>query len=79
MLKSREGATVEGKVFVSETVHPEVVSVVVGSLGSKSEFIPVGKGKGLGINHLIPGQDPKRFDHLTQAYDQCIRVNVSKK
>ncbi len=79
VLKSREGATVEGKVFVSETVHPEVVSVVVGSLGSKSEFIPVGKGKGLGINHLIPGQDPKRFDHLTQAYDQCIRVNVSKK
>ena len=36
VLTSREGATVEGRLFVSETVHPEVLSVVVGSLGSKS-------------------------------------------
>lgn len=79
VMTSREGATVEGRLFVCETVHPEVAAVVVGSLGSKSEHIPIGKGKGVPINHLIPGQDPKRFDHLTQAYDQCIRVKVSKK
>ena len=79
VLTSREGVSVEGKLFVSETVHPEVASVVVGSLGSKSDHIPIAKGKGIGINHLIPGEDPKRFDHLTQAYDQCIRVKVTKK
>lgn len=79
VLTSREGVSVEGRLFVSEAVHPEVASVVVGNLNSKSDHIPTGKGKGVAINDLIPGQDPKRFDHLTQNYDQCIRVKVTKK
>lgn len=34
----------------------------------------------LGVNlvTLIPGQDPKRMDHIVSAFDQLIRVKVEK-
>lgn len=34
--------------------------------------------KGVNLVTLIPGQDPKRMDHIVSAFDQLIRVKVEK-
>ena len=77
-LLSKEGASVEGKLAVSEGIHPSCVSVIGGHWGSRSEFMPVAQGKGSPIVHLIPGQDASRLDHVCAAFDQCVRIKIEK-
>ncbi len=71
-------AYVEGVVATSETIHPSCVSVIGGHWGSKSEFLPDIKGKGTAVAHLVPGQDPKRLDHICSGLDQTVRIKIEK-
>lgn len=77
-LTTIDGVSVEGKLAVSEGVHSSCVSVIGGNWGSKSEFMPIAKDKGVPIVHLLPGQTPDRMDHICSAFDQCIRVKIEK-
>ena len=77
-LHNQHGAFVEGYIVTSDTVHPSCVSVLVGTWGSNSEFIPNAKGKGTAVAHLVPGQDPKRYDHICSALDQTVRTKIEK-
>ena len=79
VLSSKEGATVEGKLVVTECVHPQVVASLVGMLGHKSEYLKIGKDKGAAIDHLIPGDDVHRLDYVSAAFDQCVRCKIEKK
>ena len=73
------GKSVSGIAMTSEAVHPQCVSVIGGHWNSRSEFIPTGKGKGTGIVDLVYGSlDPIRYDHLCNAFDQCVRVKLEK-
>ena len=77
-LTSQHDSFVEGVVMTSEKIHPECLSVIAGTWGSSSEFQPAIKGKGTAIAHLVPGQDPKRLDHICSALDQTVRVKIEK-
>lgn len=77
-LSTRHGVSVEGRVATSRTIHPERVSVIGGHWGSKSNYMPNAEGKGVAVNHLVPGQDPSRLDHTCAAIDQCVRCKVEK-
>lgn len=78
VLKARNGYQVEGRVTLSEGVHPEVLAVIGGSWGSQSAYLPNSKGKGVPINNLLEATDPKRMDHICAAFDQCVRVKIEK-
>ncbi|MEG2006587.1 MAG: molybdopterin-dependent oxidoreductase [Raoultibacter sp.] len=78
VLTGKNGASIKGRIAVSETVHLECISVLGGHWNLQSEKLPIAKGKGLAINELIPGLDPSRFDHLCAAFDQCVRVKIEK-
>ena len=54
------------------------VSSVVGTWDAKSKYLTIAQGKGVNLVTLIPGQDPKRMDHIVSAFDQLIRVKVEK-
>ena len=54
------------------------MSVIGGHWGSKSEFLPCAKDKGVPIATLVSGWDPDRMDYTCAAFDQCIRVKVEK-
>lgn len=77
-LTSTPGYTVEGRLVVTEGIHPECVSSVVGTWDAKSKYLTIAQGKGVNLVTLIPGQDPKRMDHIVSAFDQLIRVKVEK-
>lgn len=77
-LTSRHGRSVEGRVVVTKTVHPQCVSVLGGHWNTQSEYLPVGRQHGVGINDLIDFRDTSRLDHVCTAVDQCIRVKVEK-
>lgn len=77
-LTSTPGYTVEGRLVVTEGIHPECVSSVVGTWDAKSKCLTIAQGKGVNLVTLIPGQDPKRMDHIVSAFDQLIRVKVEK-
>lgn len=77
-LSNVDGVSIEGKLAVSEGIHPECVSVIGGHWGSRSAYAPLAQGKGSPIVHLIPGTDPKRYDHVCAAFDQCVRIKVEK-
>lgn len=77
-LTSTPGYTVEGRLVVTEGIHPECVSSVVDTWDAKSKYLTIAQGKGVNLVTLIPGQDPKRMDHIVSAFDQLIRVKVEK-
>ena len=77
-LTSTPGYTVEGRLVVTEGIYPECVSSVVGTWDAKSKYLTIAQGKGVNLVTLIPGQDPKRMDHIVSAFDQLIRVKVEK-
>ena len=77
-LTSTPGYTVEGRLVVTEGIHPECVSSVVCTWDAKSKYLTIDQGKGVNLVTLIPGQDPKRMDHIVSAFDQLIRVKVEK-
>ncbi len=78
MLESTHGAKVFGKIRVTEGVHPECLAVNGGCMNSQSEYMPMHKGRGVAINHLNPAMDLKYYDHISAAFDQCVRVRISK-
>lgn len=77
-LTSTPGYTVEGRLVVTEGIHPECVSSVADTWDAKSKYLTIAQGKGVNLVTLIPGQDPKRMDHIVSAFDQLIRVKVEK-
>lgn len=77
-LSNVDGVSIEGKLAVSEGIHPECVSVIGGHWGSRSDYMPFAKGKGSPVVDLIPGQDPSRYDHVCAAFDQCVRIKIEK-
>lgn len=79
VLSNKDGASVEGKLVVSECVHPQVVASLVGMLGHRSKYLSVGQGKGYAIDHLIPGNDVGRLDYVCTAFDQCVRCKIEKR
>jgi molybdopterin-containing oxidoreductase family molybdopterin binding subunit len=48
-ISNEKGWNVEGALVVTEAVHPQTVSVLAGSWGGKSSFMPIAKGKGVAI------------------------------
>ena len=67
-LTSQHESFVEGYIMTSEKVHPECLSVLAGTWGSESEFIPSIKGKGTAVANLVPGHDPEATrPHLLRA------------
>ncbi len=77
-LTSTAGYSVEGRLVVTETVHPECVSTVVGTWDCQSKSMTIAQGKGVNLVNLIPGTTAERLDHLVAAFDQLIRVKVEK-
>lgn len=79
ILTSTAGYQIEGKLVVTEGIHPECVSSVVGTWDSRSKHMTIAYGKGANLVSLLPGTDPNRLDHLVSAFDQLIRVKIEKK
>ncbi|MEC4183368.1 molybdopterin-dependent oxidoreductase [Adlercreutzia sp. R21] len=77
-LTSTAGYSVEGKLVVSDGVHPECVSGVVGTWDGQSQKMAIAQGKGSNLVSLIPGTTAERMDHLVSAFDQLVRVKVEK-
>lgn len=77
-LTSTDGYSIEARIVCTQTVHPEVVSCVVGTWDSQSERLSIAKGKGVNVVTLIDGQDPERIDHLVSAFDQLFRAKIEK-
>jgi len=75
IIESRVGK-IEGKVKVTELVHPQVVAMFgIGGHWSKGQ--PIAKGKGLNINSLIPF-DFNHMETLSGQMDTCARVKIYK-
>ena len=79
VLTSTAGYQVEGKLVVTEGIHPECVSSVVGTWDAKSKQMTIAHGKGVNLVSLLPGTDASRIDHLVSAFDQLIRCKIEKK
>lgn len=77
-LVTKEGFTSEGRVSVTDGIHPEALAVAVGSLNSTSDFLPIGKGKGVSTNNLLDGFDPYMYDFASFSWDMCSRVKIEK-
>lgn len=79
ILQTAKGYEVEGRLMAVEGIHPEVLAASSGCWGNKSQYIATAKSKGVPINNLIPVRDTRYYDHLSAAYDQCVRVKVMKR
>ncbi len=77
-LEAQNGYKVYGNLVVVEGIHPEVLAVAGGHWGTKSDYLPIAKGKGCPINHLIECKGVKRLSHLSANFDQCVKVKVTK-
>jgi molybdopterin-containing oxidoreductase family molybdopterin binding subunit len=78
ILEGTSGYRVEGRLMCVEGVHPRTLAVGGGCWDVKSKYIP-SRDRGVALNNLFEVRDPKRLDHLSGAYDQCIRVKIIKK
>lgn len=77
-LTSTAGYSVEGRIVVTDGVHPECVTGVVGTWDGQSQKMTIAQGKGVNLVSLIPGTTAERMDHLVSAFDQLVRVKVEK-
>lgn len=77
-LTSTDGYSVEGQIVVTEGVHPECISAVVGTWDNQSSKMAVAQGKGVNLVSLISGNKADRLDHLVSAFDQLVRVKIEK-
>jgi anaerobic selenocysteine-containing dehydrogenase len=75
IIESRVGK-IEGKVKVTELVHPQVVAMF-GMGGHWSKGQPIAKGKGMNMNSLIPF-DFNNMETLSGQMDTCARVKIYK-
>lgn len=73
-VESRHGK-IQGRCRVTECIHPECVGIA-GTFGHWAKRMPTARGKGAHYNTLLPKVSVERFDTLTGAIDQCIRVKV---
>jgi molybdopterin-containing oxidoreductase family molybdopterin binding subunit len=78
VLRAANGYETTGRLIVVEGVHPEAISVGGGCWGSRSDYMPISKGKGTPVNNLLTATTPERLDHISAAYDQCVRVKIIK-
>jgi anaerobic selenocysteine-containing dehydrogenase len=58
---------------VTECIHPEVVAIA-SHFGTISKLKPVGYGKGINFNRLLPGD----LDPVSTGIDACVAVKVYK-
>ena len=74
-----EGQRMEGRITVSECVHPEVLQTTA-CYGRWAKRVPsFAKDKSdPSFNKLIP-YTLERIDMLSVALDQCVRVKIMKK
>jgi molybdopterin-containing oxidoreductase family molybdopterin binding subunit len=75
ILEGTSGYRVEGRLMCVEGIHPQTLAVGGGCWDIKSKYIPK-RDRGVAINNLFEVRDPKRLDHLSAGYDQCIRVKM---
>lgn len=68
----------EGRVKVTELVHPECVGIP-GTLGHWARDMVISGGKGTAFNNFLPPPTMSRVDTLSGQVDSCVRVNVYKK
>jgi molybdopterin-containing oxidoreductase family molybdopterin binding subunit len=73
-VESRYGK-IKGRCRVTECIHPECVGIG-GTFGHWAKKMPTARDKGAHYNTLLPNVSLERFDTLTGAIDQCIRVKV---
>ena len=71
-----EVGKVQGKVRVTECIHPEVIGIP-GIFGHWAEGKPVGRGNGAHFNALIPFSLEK-MDMISTGLDGCVKVRVTK-
>ncbi|UWG98797.1 molybdopterin-dependent oxidoreductase [Dehalobacter sp. DCM] len=79
IFQTEQGISVEGRLMLVEGIHPEVISVIGGSWGTKSKYETISQNKGTAICHLMDCVDIDYFDLASGAWDQCVRVKVTKK
>jgi anaerobic selenocysteine-containing dehydrogenase len=77
-VESEYGSKVEGRLRVTELVHPECVNTC-GTFGHWAKGLPIAKGKGVLHNRLLPKPSLERIDTLSGQVDHCVRVKVFKK
>ncbi|MDR1961168.1 MAG: molybdopterin-dependent oxidoreductase [Gracilibacteraceae bacterium] len=78
VLLGTSGYEVEGRLMCVQGIHPKTLAVGGGCWDIKSKYLHA-RDRGVAINNLFEVGDPKRLDHLSAAYDQCIRVKLVKK
>ena len=75
-VESEQGRAVEGRVCLSEAIHPEGLGIAA-CAGHWSDGMPVAKGKGVFFNDFIELD----WDHVSPinfSLDICAKVKVSK-
>lgn len=76
-IETKEGRHVDGRIICVEGVHPEVLGVGGGCWDIRSKYIP-NRNKGAAVNSLLDPFDPDRYDHVSAAFDACVRCKISK-
>ena len=73
-LETNTGEGVEGRLKITETIHPEVVGIA-GCLGHWAKALSVAKGKGIHFNTLLTAS-LETTDMVTGAQDACVKVKI---
>jgi anaerobic selenocysteine-containing dehydrogenase len=73
-LETPERRKVQGKLKVTECIHPEVVAIA-GVFGAWSDGKPIARGKGAHFNSLL-AFDIEHTDMISASADACERVKV---
>lgn len=76
-LETTRGYSGEGYLKLTEGIHPECLGVHSGCYNTQSKYLPRSRKKGFAVSHLIP-VEPDRLCHITGAYEQCVRVKITK-
>jgi anaerobic selenocysteine-containing dehydrogenase len=73
------GSVVEGRVRLTEGIHPEVIAYVSGG-GHWAKHLPIASQKGKGIlpQWLIP-LDWEYLDVVSLNLDLCVKVKITQK
>ncbi len=74
-LENFQGASVKGKVKLSQLIHRKSVAML--GLGSWAKGRPIAQGIGVNFNDLLPA-DQKHHDPICGAFEICVMVKVNK-
>jgi len=72
------GYTAEGVLTLTETIHPECVSVLGGHWDSKTDRLRIAKNKGVMLTDLYPAFHSRTWDFIGVCLDQNVRVKIEK-